>query len=464
MSKSFDLAGTALADDLLTRAVNAQRDGDFAAAADLADQAAVTPGIDALRLSRLALLYFGLECFGAAAQAYRRALQQRPGEPQLLYNLAAVLRLTGDFAEAEALCDAALLRRPGDDQALWLRSSLRRQTATHNHLTELSGARDAATDPVVRSWIGYALAKELEDLEDYGAAFAAMSDAAQARRSVLNYDVRQDEAILKEIAEVLTADMFADAPAGQACGPVFIVGLPRTGTTLVERILSRDGLLHPAGEMPDFARELVSTAQGASGAIRTPLDLVGACRKLDFQGLGRRYTTGVRARQGCGIRFIDKLPLNFLYAGLIHLALPDARIVHLVRDPVDACLSIYKHPFEAFYPFSYNLAELARYHGSYWRLMEHWRAILLPRGAMMDLTYEDLVADPEAAARRLRAFCGLPWNSACLDMASHPLPVQSASAVQVREAINARSVGKHKKYGHHLDRLRWMLGEQGHRT
>ena len=448
-------------DAKLEQARDAQRRGDFPHAVLLTDQAAAMAMPDAARLSRLAMLYFGQQRFEPAAQAYRRALRLRPGNPGLSYNLAAVLRLIGAFDEAEALCDAAIARSPRDHQALWLRSSLRRQDRDRNHLAELVAARDAARDPLARSWIGYALAKEYEDVADYDAAFAAMADAARSRRATIRYDVRQDEAVLEAIAGGFGAEAFASsrrAAAQEATGPVFIIGLPRTGTTLAERILSHGGDLRPAGELPDFAQQLVAMARERHGAATNPVDLVGQCRGIDWPDLGRRYVGAVRARYGVDGRFIDKLPLNFLYAGLIHLALPDARIVHLVRDPLDACLAIYKHPFEAFYPFSYDPAELARYHRAYTRLMAHWRAILVPRGVMMDIAYEDLVAQPETWARRLRAFCGLAWDAACLDMANNPLPVSSASAVQVPQPINARSVGSASRYGRHLGELRRLLG------
>jgi tetratricopeptide (TPR) repeat protein len=443
------------------RATEALRRSDFATAATVTYEIMAAPPADVPRLAQLAHLLFAQDKYADSAKIYRRAIALRPDEPQLLYNLAAVLRLLGDFEEAESLCDRAISLGSLDPQAQWLRSSLRRQTASKNHIEELSAVLRTTRDPLARSWIGYALAKELEDVEDYDSAFAAMADAGEIRRSTLQYDVRQDEDILSAISETFDEGCFGEtstaAPGG---GPTFVIGLPRTGTTVVERILSYDGRLIPAGELPDFAHQLVRLARESGKPVASPRDLVKSSRDLNLAEVGRRYQRGVRARLGEDVRFIDKLPINFLYAGLIHLAMPDARIIHLVRNPVDTCLAIYKQSFDALYPFSYNIEELVRYHGAYRRLMDHWRNILVPRGAMMDVLYEDLVQQPEPIARQLRTFCGLPWNAACLDLPSHIRPASSASAVQVRQPINAASVGKADKYGSHLNKLRKLLGEQ----
>ncbi|MGC4250573.1 MAG: sulfotransferase [Sphingobium sp.] len=445
-------------DDDLRHVWKALKHNDFMAARALTDGLFSRLPSDWLRLDQLGQVLFAQDRYVDAARIYGMALNCRPDDPRLLYNRASVLRLLGQFEEAEKLCDKALRNNPLDWQAQWLRSSLRRQCRDNHHVDELVRARSETRDAAARSWLGYALAKELEDIEDYDAAFAAMAAAGQDRRSTIQYDISHDEEILSAIQNAFDDALFAGAASSCAeNGPVFIIGLPRTGTTLCERILSCDGLLAPAGELPDFALQLVRLAQQQAPGRHTPRDLVKVSRSVDFAELGKRYRAMVRTRLGQGDRFIDKLPLNFLYAGLIRLAMPDARIVHMVRDPIETCLAIYKHPFEALYPFSYDLTELARYYRAYVKLMEHWQAMLTPLGVMMEVRYEDLTRHPEETARRLREFCGLPWNPVSIDLARHDLPVSSASAVQVRQPINTASIRKSDRYGIHLDKLRRLL-------
>ncbi|MGH7030610.1 MAG: sulfotransferase family protein [Stellaceae bacterium] len=215
--------------------------------------------------------------------------------------------------------------------------------------------------------------------------------------------------------------------------PVFIVGMPRSGTTLVEQMLASHPEVHGAGELGEIERA-VAALGGPDGV---PADIGGA----ELRRLGASYLAKVTALAPGATRITDKMPANFRYAGLIHLALPNARIIHLSRDPVDTCLSCFSILFGGDQPFTYDLGELGRYYRAYQRLMAHWRAVL-PAGVMLEVRYEALVGDFEQEARRIVAHCGLRWNAACLDFHNTRRPVHTASSVQVRRPLYRSSVGR----------------------
>lgn len=386
-------------------------------------------------------------------------------EPALLYEIATSQFFLGKPQQAEDTLDQ-LLSRPGEvgGQALYLRSTLRAQTSESNHVGDLGRRlRTGFRHPADAAACQYALAKELEDLGEWQRSFDALQDGARRKRAALRYDAAAELATIRRIGEVYTAEVIHAGPPGHdEAGPVFVLGLPRTGTTLVERILARHPDAASVGELPYFSgglatalgRRLKTRPQDAGDPVRASVD-------LDFEALGRTYLAGARqaADRTDAARLIDKMPANFMYCGLIRKALPQARIVHLVRDPMDACYAIYKTLFQHAYHFSYDLPELADYYIAYQRLMAHWHAAM--PGAILDVRYEDLVADAEGQARRILDFSGLGWESAVVDSATQARPAATASAAQVREPVHARSVGKWKRYVAELAPLRERLAAAG---
>jgi hypothetical protein len=229
--------------------------------------------------------------------------------------------------------------------------------------------------------------------------------------------------------------------------------LPRSASTLVERILGSHSAVESAGELHHFALALVDAVRRRAGAA--PLNrqaLVARSAELDFPGLGADYLARVRAGGCTAARFVDKMPLNYLYCGLIQRALPQARIVHVSREPMAACYAMYKTLFNDGYPFSYDVAELAQYYAAYRRLMQHWHATL--PGAVFEMTYEALVADPDAQTRRLLSFCGLEWQDRCSDFHLNPAASTTASAAQVRQPLYRTSVSQWRHYARELAPLR----------
>jgi hypothetical protein len=239
---------------------------------------------------------------------------------------------------------------------------------------------------------------------------------------------------------------------------IFVIGLPRSGMTLVERMLASHPDVVSAGEPSDFVAALMEAARGAE--ISPGRDaLIRGSLSLDLDLVAQRYLEQVRP-DGNFRRFIDKFPQNYLYAGLIHAALPDAKIVLLRRDPMDSCFAMYRAFFSGAYPFSYDLEELARYYAAFDRLCAHWRGAL-PETALMEVHYEDLVRDPERTAHDLSDFLALPWTNAMARPHQNASAATTASAVQVRAPIHARSVGKWRRYAGDLEPLRAALADAG---
>ena len=408
-----------------------------------------------------------------ALAAYDQAVARAPEDPRFRYNRASVRRFLGDLEGAEADFDHAIARNPQDFEAYLNRSELRRQTAARNHVAALEAL---AAQPFAE-WRGevqvrYALAKEYEDLGRHAESFAQLRRGADKRREFLTYDVANDVATAQWIIEAFpavpdvrmpgaagasTAGAAGGLGAAKANAPVFIVGLPRSGSTLLERILGSHSAMTSAGELNCFALALVGAANSRAGRALPRRELVSASATLDFAALGRDYLRSARETSGIAGRFIDKMPLNYLYCGLIRRALPDATIIHMTRHPMAAGYAMYKTLFKDGYPFSYDLRDIARYYGAYRRLMEHWRRVL--PGALYEVSYEALVADQAGETRRLLAHCGLEWEEACAQFHRNPAASTTASASQVRRPIYRSSVEQWRHYEAELEPLREGLQE-----
>ena len=379
-----------------------------------------------------------------------------PDEPGYRYNHAAALIALGRLREAEATLEKLLARAPHDADAWYNLATLRRQTTEANHVDAIE-AHLRHTPPGAEQEVAlcYALAKELEDLGEDARAFAALQRGASARRRRLSYRVEDDVATMQAIATHFDAGFFARTHAGHDdARPLFVVGLPRTGTTLVDRILDSHRDVASRGETSDLAMALMRAAGPASGKQA----LVERATRLDFAAVGADYCS--QLVDGPALRQVDKSPVNFLYLGIIAAALPQARIVHLRRNPMDACHAMYKTLFRMAYPFSYDLADLADYWLAYDRLMAHWRG-LLPPGRMLEIDYEDLVANQEACTRRLLDHAGLEWDPACLAFDRNPSPSLTASAAQVRQPMYTSSVGLWRRHRQQLAPLEARLRAGG---
>lgn len=415
-----------------------------------------TAGADARLLQHLGEYYTHCGKSHEAARCYRRAVDLTPDDPRGLYNLASALIALGLTGEAEVLLDRVIALNPADADAWQNRSTLRRQTAQANHVPALLDAVARTRPGPTEVALCYALAKEFEDLGEYEQSFQWLKRGADRRRGLLSYRVEADVATMDEIARVFDPALFAAPSAGCAeVGPIFVLGLPRSGTTLVDRIISSHAAVESLGEINDFALSLMRLAGETGGKS----DLIRRSATLDPAALGRAYLDSLAGRSPRRPMVIDKTPVNFLYIGLIARALPNAKIIHLRRQPMDSGYALYKTLFRMGCPYAYDLDDLAAYMLAHRRLMAHWRAAL--PGRILDVDYEALVTDQAAQSRRIIAHCGLDWQDACLRFHENAAPAATASAAQVRQPVHAGSVGLWRRYAPQLAPLAAALAAGG---
>ncbi|MCR6684933.1 tetratricopeptide repeat-containing sulfotransferase family protein [Pseudoxanthomonas sp.] len=433
-----------------------RRDEVPALAAELSAQA----GNNALVLWQIGKLYYHHNLLLEAISHYERALDLVGDHPGWRYDLAVARFYAGQSGQAEDDLNRILSVSPQAGPVIYLRSTLRRQKPESNHVADIRARLQAgfARDEDQACAL-YALGKELEDLGEHEDSFAALAVGAQKRRGTLNYDASAFYAILDEIREVMDAQaMSAPARGHEEEGAIFIVGMPRTGTTLAERMLLQSDRVANAGELTDFGY-LMTTEVGKVRAATPSLSPAKASAVLDFAALGKAYMRGARQMAGGSACFIDKMPANYMYCGVIHRALPKAKIIHLVRDSLDTCYAVFKTLFFNAYEFSYDLDELADYYIAYRKMMRHWHEVM--PDVILDVRYEDLVTDPEGQSRRIYEWCGLEWTPAALDVPDQKKVFATASAAQVREPVHARSVGSSRKHLHRLAPLVEKLQRSG---
>jgi tetratricopeptide (TPR) repeat protein len=377
-------------------------------------------------------------------------------DPSSLYTGATVALFEGDLGGAQQRLVACLAQAPGHAQAWWSLSRLRRQRPEANHVDALRGLLARGPDPASAASLGFALFKELDDLDRTDEAWEALSAASRTKRGQLDWNPQADAAAFDTLHRLPVDQAVEAAQAGPQ--PIFIVGLPRTGTTLLERVLGGSSEVTNAGELDELPLQLRWCADRFS---RSFLDasVFGQAARLDPAGLGERYLRHAAWRAQGRASFTDKLPLNFLHVGFIARALPGARILHMTREPMDACFANLKELFAEAYPYSYDLDELATHYGQYRRLMAHWHACF--PGRILDVAYEDLVGDPEAASRRVYAHCGLEWRPEVVRIEEGRGTVSTASTVQVREPIHRRSVQGWRRYATALAPLEARLRADG---
>jgi len=389
----------------------------------------------------------------------KKALRKEPGSVPFLVNLANSHVYLGELDEAETVIGNALGRQPGNPNAHWILANLRK-AKNRDHVEQLNRlVRKEDQNPRGLAFLYYGLGKELEDLEDWGGAFDAFARGARARRSTMEFDEQSEIEMYQAFGEVFTAEWLRKNATGyDDPSPIFVIGQPRTGTTLVERIITSHSQVHSAGELKQFGN-CIRRMSDYREPKQFSAKLAGLAAIIDSQKLGKAYMKTTAKMRGSLPRFVDKLPPNYLYLPLILKALPKAKIVHLTRHPMDACFSSFKQLFADAYPHSYDQDEMARHHARYYHLMAIWRERFGDR--FHDISYEDTARDLEPNARALIDYLELPWEDACLEFHKQDAAVTTASAVQVRQPAHTRSIGRWRRYEKQLEPMRDTLVEQG---
>jgi tetratricopeptide (TPR) repeat protein len=452
-----------------------------------ADRAVALKPTDALTLDTIGCVYSRLGAHDRAAPLFAAAVAQQPDHVQMRYNLASSLGFLGRFEDATVNYEALIALDPAYTRAHFALAALKKQSCASNHIQRLEALLPKVRNGVEHLHVRYALAKECEDLADHDASFGHLEAANRPRKAQLGYSIDSDRKLFARLMDQFARDDYfqgegqggagsqdvsaghgfsagrgaRDSGAGDAGGPIFVFGMPRTGTTLVDRIVSSHPLVESAGElqvMPIVIKRLTATAS------RVALDpeTVDAAARLTPVRVGADYLEGAAPHRKSSRRFIDKLPLNFLYAGYIARALPGAKLICLRRDPLDTVWSNYRHLFAtgySYYNYSFDLMDTARYYVLFDRLMRFWEQRF--PGRILQVQYESLVDDQEAQTRRLLEHCALPWNEACLSFHENASAVATPSATQVRQPLYRTALGRWRLYERYLQHVRQYFESEG---
>ena len=384
---------------------------------------------------------FALGRTDEAVASLEKALTLDPNLADAQHNLGNVLQTLGRLDEARHAYERAVALAPRRPELYRALAESKQFQPGDPHLLAMEDlARDASSfTEAQRFELHFGLGKAYADLDRREQALRHFQEGNALKRKQVKYDEKATLQRLRDTATVFLAEFIRrnEGLGDPAAHSIFIVGMPRSGTTLVEQVLASHPKVFAAGELTNFTQAAETVAAFPAGILSLTPE--------QFREIGARYAKSVKALAPAAERITDKMPSNFRFAGLIHLALPNARIIHVRRDPIDTCLSCFSKIFTGDQPFSYDLGELGRFYRAYDALMVHWRRVL-PDGAMFEVQYEELVADFEQHARRIVAYCGLAWDERCLAFHETRRPVFTASAVQVRQPLYRTAVGRWRPY------------------
>ncbi len=394
-----------------------------------------------------------------ALASYEKAIGLKPDYATAHDNKGLALLRFGRVDEASAAFEAAMKLAPkmGRSYYHFLLSKRFERSDPRLRALEKLAIENSSPDVNERIYAHFALGKALAGIEDYEQSFRHLSQGNALKRKQSGYDEAESLGYLERTRATCTSDFLG---RHYGCGdpsavPIFVLGMPRSGTSLVEQILASHRDVYGAGEVKDFALALAET--GAAGWALYRPEIVSQMSGEDFRRLGTKYLQRIQAAAPSARRIVNKMPDNFRFAGLIALALPNARIIHVRRDPIDTCVSCFSTLFIETMPYTCDLAELGRYYRAYETLMNFWRDVL-PQGVMIDVRYEDVVADIEGQGRRILDHCGLDWDANCLEFHDNARTVRTASVAQVRRPLYNNSVGRWRRYEAFLEPLLTSLG------
>ncbi len=397
-------------------------------------------------------LYTKKGAFEDAVEAFEKALEIQPNHGPALAAMGHALKTIGRQEESIDTYRDCITKHPDFGEAYWALANLKTFRFSDDEVATMEAAvENKALPDETRVNFNYSLGKSYEDNGDYDRAFQAYARGNELRRPHESYDPVHTELVHDQIIETITAD-FLKENAGNGHGddaPIFIVGLPRSGSTLIEQILASHSMVDGTHELPDLPRIIKTVNDQAREGMGYPMAL--AHYGKDLATLGEQYIEATRRYRQDAPHFTDKMPNNFAGIGLIAATLPNAKVVNARRHPLDSCMGCYKQLFYKGQSFTYDLVELGEYYLEYERLMAHWHAVL--PGKVLDIYYEEMVADQESQTRRLIEHCGLPWEQQVLRFYENDRAVVTASSEQVRQPIYSKSVNSWRRFEDHLEPL-----------
>jgi len=389
-----------------------------------------------------------------ALASYNRALTCQPEFAEAYNNSGIIFNELGNKEDAIDCFKKAIAIKPDHANAFKGLTAIVRFSEVDDVVTAMKSIYDKREDMPDgdRIDLGFALGKAYEDLNDYEKAFECILEANTLKRKSYEFSIAESRAFFERIKQVFTDEFFSlhNGSGNQDGTPIFIVGMPRSGTTLVEQIIASHPLVHGAGELPFLANLYQEICTGDTSAL-FPLCIPDLDSET-YMSMGSEYIGRIRGFSGNALFITDKMPYNFIRIGLIKAILPNSKIIHCKRDPMDNCLSIFKNDFQGMHGYAYDMTELGQYYNLYLDLMDHWHTVL--PGFIHTIEYEELVADQRGRTQLLLDFCGLHWDDACLNFHKNKRIVSTASLAQVRRPIYTDSVALWKRYGKRLEPLR----------
>ena len=422
--------------------------------AKLIDKLAVQ---SSLILDTLGVTYSQMGLHDKAVVFFKKSVAINDKNPNYFFNLGASLKFIGDFDGARKAYEKTISMAPNYYKAHSALTALGGVSKEDNHiplLKELFSQTQHADD---RLHLGHALAREYEFLAEFDKAFHYLEAAKKFKLEQLKYSIEEDKTLFESLANHFKNSEPSSFQGYNTEEAIFVVGMPRSGTTLVERIISQHSDVTSAGELQHFGLLVKKMAKTASNRV-IDAETVAATKSINFKELGKSYIDSTRAITGKTAKFVDKMPLNVLYVGFILQALPKAKIICLDRNPLDTIVSNFRQLFsvnQSYYNYAYDLQTTAEFYLLFKQLTKLWLA-LFPENFYL-INYEKLVNDPIKEAKQLITFCNLTWQEDCINIHQNSAPVATASALQVRSPINNRSVGNWKKYDAYLDDVKKVL-------
>lgn len=434
--------------------------GDISATLDAVNNVSISNIKQALTLDTLGVSLSRIGWHENALSYFKKALSLVQNNPFFYYNYAVSCKFSGDFAAAKIAFEQAIKLHPDYHEAYYAMSDLDGVDEKNNHIKQLQQLINSTEQPDASLHLAHALAKEYEAIGKHAESFKVLSLAKEKKRKSIGYEFSFDKSLF-DLASPGHLAGSTKASENKETQPIFVIGMPRSGTTLVERIISNHADVFSCGELQDFGLAVKELSATSSNNV-LDIETLKAAKSLDFNALGKRYIERTAVKSGNAKHFVDKLPFNFFYIDLILRSLPNAKIICLVRNPMDTCIGNFRQLFAFNSPYSrysYDLMDTGRYYQQFYQLIQKWHQAS-PANFKM-LKYEQLVAHPEQEIKALIQYCGLEWQEQCLHAERNTAPVSTASKVQVREPINGKSIGRWKKFKPHTDELESFFLEQG---